>query len=133
MRMIKVLGVTTLLFLMSCSGQPAKIRHKYIIPRDKFVDILVDIHLMDAITNGPEFYRKFSAEDSVNVYSEIFKKFGVSRAQFDSTMVSYTRRPELYLKIYDDVILRLNFRIDELKDKKPSFKKEEEEKPPKNS
>ncbi len=116
------------LFVVSCGRDNGGAGHRKLIPRDKFVDILVDIHLMDAITNGPQFYRKFDVNDSVNVHEEIFKKYNVTRAQFDSTFTSYTRDPEHYLKVYDDVILKLNLRLDELKNNTPSFEKEEKEK-----
>ncbi len=116
------------LFLISCGKGQGRSSHRDLIPKDKFVDILVEIHMMDAITNGPEFYRKFDTGDSINIHEEIFRKYDVTQAQFDSTYVSYSRKPEKYLKIYDDVILKLNLKLDQLKDKKPSFTKEEEEK-----
>ena len=119
----------SLVVLFSCSDDPTKITNKQeLIPRDKFVDILVDVHTMDAITNLPQYYRKFGAEDSVSVYGDIWKKYGVTRAEFDSTAAAYTRRPDLYLKIYDDVILKLNLKLDKLRDNEPSFSREKENK-----
>ncbi len=119
------IGILVALALLACSREKTGVSGKGIIPRSKFVNILVDIHMMDAITNSPEFYRKFDPKDSVDVHTEIFKKYDVTRAEFDSTFVAYTRHPEAYIKVYDDVILKLNLKMDSLKDNKPSFKKEE--------
>jgi len=100
----------------------------YVIPRDKFVDVLVEMHIMDAVTNAPEYYRKFGKNDSVNIYAGIFRKYDVTQAQFDSTMVMYTRQPDKYLKVYDDVILKLNLKRDKMLDNEPSFQKEDNKK-----
>jgi hypothetical protein len=62
----------------------------------------------------------------VNIYDELYKKYGVTQADFDSTVVAYTRRPDLYMKVYDDVILRLNLKLDLVRKKEPSFEKEVE-------
>jgi hypothetical protein len=124
--------VLSTIVIFSCGRNPNHMSRRYLISRNTFTDILVDIHMMDAITNGPEFYRKFGATDSLNINEEIFRKYDVTKAKFDSTMVYYSRNPEQYLKIYDDVILRLNLKLDKLRNNEPSFKKEDEKKSRKN-
>ncbi len=122
--MNKILSLLFLvLFIASCQDDPTKMDKRYLISRNKFVNILVDMHTMDAIMNGSEYYRKYEAGDSVNIYQEIFDKYDVSKADFDSTIVSYTRRPDLYMNVYDEVILRLNLALDKLHDNEPSFEK----------
>lgn len=83
------------------------------IERDVFIDILVEMHIMDAISNETEYYRKFSPKDSINLYKLIFEKHNVTKAEFDSTVSAYTRRTELYKEIYDEVLLELNVMLDE--------------------
>lgn len=117
------------ILLSSCNEDPTKykIKKKKVVEREKFVDILAEIHLMDAITNNAEYFRKYEPEDSVDLYSSIFEKYGVTKARFDSTVSAYTKKPELYLEIYDEVILELNYRLDTLRDNTPQFEREEEE------
>ena len=124
MKLRTILMLLFTAFIMSCAKNSGHISRKYLIPQEKFTNILVEMHMIDAITNAPEYYRKFSATDSVNVHAGIFKKYDVSKAMFDSTMVYYTRNPEQYQKIYDDVILKLNLKLDQLRNNDPSFRKE---------
>lgn len=101
--------------LQSCGDNPTKFKKDRVIPESTFVNILYDIHLMDAITNGSEFYRKFENIDSVDIYSNIFEKHGVSKEYFDTTVAIYSRQPQLYLEVYDKVLMKLNLQIDDLK------------------
>ena len=125
-RIINIL-ILFLLIFTSCSDDPTKIREKDVIKREKFVDILADIHIMDAITNGPGYFRKYEARDSVDLYTPIFEKYGVTKAEFDTTISVYTRRPDLFIEIYDEVILELNFRLDTLRENDPRFEKNEQQ------
>ena len=102
--------------MISCSNDPMKASIKNKIERETFVDILVDIHIMDAISNESMYYRKFPSQDSVDLYSSIFQKYDVSQADFDSTVVAYTRHPGMYKEVYDDVLLKLNLMLDESKE-----------------
>jgi len=112
-----------ILFMISCSGDPMNASIKNKIERETFVNILVDIHIMDAISNESMYYRKFPSQDSVDLYSAIFQKYDVSKAEFDSTVVAYTRQPGLYKAVYDDVLLKLNLMLDESKEIELKFKK----------
>ncbi|MCK4922314.1 MAG: DUF4296 domain-containing protein [Bacteroidales bacterium] len=113
MKLKLFLSVLFLVFSFSCTNDPTHISKKNMIERDVFIDILVDMHIMDAISNETEYYRKFPSEDSINLYTLIFEKHKVTKAQFDSTVSAYTRRSMLYKEIYDEVLLELNIRLDE--------------------
>jgi len=110
--------------LLSCKDDITKINHKGIIPRKDFVEILADIHLVDALTEGPEFNSKFESSDSVILYGAIFKKYNVTQAEFDSTVSMYVRQPKVYMKVYDEVLLKLNYMLDTLKNNEPKFSKD---------
>lgn len=99
------------LILTSCR------RSDYIIPADKFVDVLVDLHLADAIAlhNDPK-YSGFVL-DSTDLYGTLFSNHGVTREQFDSTVRYLGTHPDEFLDIYDKVIARLQILNDELMDK----------------
>jgi hypothetical protein len=125
------------LMLNSCKGE----RHKYIIPRKKFISVLVDIHLADAIgseildaspwsthmvnvfaepsdanvaSSGDTSDAKPVMIDSTSLYLSVFNKHGVTRAQFDSTIKYYSNHPDDFLKIYSEVTARLKIMETEL-------------------
>jgi len=110
--------------LLSCQDDITRIRKKELIPRDKFVEILIGIHLTDVITTGSSYYRMYQPVDTVDLYSELFKKHNVTKAEFDTTVAMYIRQPDVYLKIYDEVLLKLNYMLDTLKNNDPQFSKE---------
>jgi len=88
------------------------LKRKYILPEDKFVDVLVDIHLADAIAleNEPS-YSGFRL-DSAGLYGSVFAKHAVTRAQFDSSVNYYSARPEEFQVIYNKVTGKLNLMLD---------------------
>ena len=90
------------------------------IERDVLVDVLVDIHLMDGVTQDRKFGRKYDV-DSLDIFTPILEKHQVTRQMFDTTMVVYSRNPELLDQVYKDVLIRLNVLLDE------NNKEEEEE------
>ena len=82
------------------------------IPREAFVDVLVDIHLVDGITNDRKFYRRYES-DSLDLLSPILEKHNISRQKFDTTLYQYSRYPRLFDEVYNDVLMKLNIMMDE--------------------
>jgi hypothetical protein len=83
------------------------------IPREVLVDVLVDLHLVDGITNDRKFYRRYEGVDSIDVLGPILEKHGVSRQMFDTTLYEYSRNPELFDQVYNDVLMKLDILLDE--------------------
>ena len=110
-----------LLSMLSCKDDVTKINNRNLIPRKKFIEILVNIHLADVLASGQNNYRKYEPSDTVDIYGSIFQKYDVTKAEFDSTVVMYIRQPEVYLKVYDEVLLKLNYILDTLKKNNPKF------------
>ena len=109
--------------IYSCSDDISRINRRHNISRNKFVSILAEIHIMESIVGGYEYYRKYSGKDTVDIYGSILEKYGYSRAQFDSTVASYSRRPELYEKVYNEVLMKLNYMLDTLQKNNPQFER----------
>jgi hypothetical protein len=100
MRFISIFIAITLLFT-GCK------KNKYIIPEKAFKNILIELHLADGIYMMN--YGKYNIHtDSLNFYNTIFKSYGYSRAQFDSTLKYYSVKPHEFDKIYDYVVTELN-------------------------
>lgn len=106
-------GILILLALIfTACNREKSITGKEFVEREVLIDVLVDIHLMDGVTQDRKFGRKYEA-DSVDVLTPILEKYQVSREMFDTTMYVYTRNPELLDAIYNDVLIKLNVMLDE--------------------
>lgn len=97
---VKAAGLGVLLLFVSCSGE----KKKYVIPERKFVDLLVDLHLAEGVVTESRRMEGIEYEiDSASLYGSVYRKHNVSKAMFDSTMMFYSRRPERFKKIYNNV------------------------------
>ena len=85
---------------------------KEFIPREVLIDVLVDLHLVDGVTNDRKFHRRYDA-DSIDVINPVLAKYRVDRFMFDTTMAVYSRYPELLDQIYNEVLIKLNVMLDE--------------------
>lgn len=108
---IPILLLVILLMLTPACKKKEKITGKAFMEREVLVDVLVDIHLADGVTNDRKFNRKYDA-DSIDVLSPILEKHQVSREMFDTTLVMYSRYPEIFDQVYNDVLIKLNLLLD---------------------
>ena len=65
--------ILLLILTLSACHKDKSITGKEFIERDVLVEILVDIHLADGVTNDRVFHRKFEV-DSIDVLSPILEK-----------------------------------------------------------
>ncbi len=114
--------VILLLFLIitfSGCDKDKKITGKEFIPREVLVDILVDLHLVDVVTNDRKFHRRYHT-DSIDMLNPVFEKYNFNRAIFDTTMAEYSRYPEQLDQVYNEVLIKLNVMLDENEKKETS-------------
>jgi len=102
----KILAVLLAFFMIPVGCNKEK--QKYIIPKDDFTDMLVDIHLMDGAVRQRSHGSPLLEVDSVNYYSAILRSYKYSWQQFDSSMVYYSRHIQTFENIYQEVLNRLN-------------------------
>ena len=96
-------SLVILVFLL-CSCRP-QVPYKYIQP-DKMEDILYDYHVAEAMANDYEI-----PHDSLTMrmYKQaVLEKHGCTSAEFDSSLVYYTRHTERLHKIYENLADRLS-------------------------
>ena len=104
-----------LLFIFSCnSSKPPP--QEYFIPRDKLVDILIDMHMTYGLQATPNFREMTAGYDSIDTYSLLFLRHETSKEAFDSTMVYYSKNPDELVNIYDEVIMNFTMINDSLRD-----------------
>ena len=110
-----VIILASLIVLLASGCRDKKqIRGNEFIPRDDMVDLMLDIHLLDGITNDVKYYRKYNPNDSVDLFGLTFEDHGYNRTIFDSTLAEYSRFPHLLDELYDEVMMRLNLMQDQL-------------------
>jgi hypothetical protein len=95
---------------VSCGNR----RFGEIIPPKKFVNVLVDVHIADGIAVENMSQSKGQLLDSASLYGSVFKKYGVTRTMFDSTMSFYSEHPDDFQKVYNKVTAKLKRMEDEL-------------------
>jgi hypothetical protein len=133
--------IVALLLLFSCNQPQVETIKKPddLIPEEKMVQVLADVHLLEAALNvrSPQVMRPSgplpktlelprdtviramvvdpNAPPPIGWY-DVFKKHGVTKAQYESSMSWYSANPETLNHLYDEVITELTTR--QLKEKK---------------
>jgi hypothetical protein len=98
-----LLAITAFLLLLytSCQRDEAEV-----LGRGKMREVLVDIHLLEGIFSVKQ--TPLTEREQVYYYEALFRKHKVSRADFDSSLVYYTRKPKTFERLYTRVIADLN-------------------------
>jgi hypothetical protein len=116
----KIIRLAAFLFAITIlPGSTACNREKQIsgdeyIEREVLVQVIMDMHLMDGITNDMRYYRKFNPDDSIDIYGPIFKKYDIDREMYDRTISEYSKYPKLMDEVYDEVLMQLNLLQDRI-------------------
>lgn len=111
-RSLIILLSLVLILPIACSGKK-EISGKVYIPKEVFVDVLVDLHLVDGITNDRKFYRRYEGVDSIDVLGPVLEKYDLTLQMFDTTVYEYSRHPDLMDEVYNEVLMKLNIMLDE--------------------
>lgn len=86
-------------------------KHPVPLEANEFRALLLDMHLVDGTLavnrgiNGGNDLKNYA------YYNDLFKKYGISRADFDSCMYYYSAQNVLFSEMYDFVIDSLNKRL----------------------
>ena len=97
---------------VSCTRRP-----EYVLSRSKMEDVLTDLHKLDGVLMAKGL--GFSNErENVYYYNQLLEKHSVTQAQFDSSLVYYTRKPKIFQKIYLKVIDNVTAFDQDVKDRK---------------
>ncbi len=89
----------------------------YVIPKEKLIDILVDIHIMDGLLTINDVRKTLLQKDSLNYYDALFYNYNYTRADFDTSIFYYSMNINEYDKIYEEVLNKLSEMEAELKEK----------------
>ncbi len=91
------------LFLTSCESKVSYTKPDNLIPKDKMVDLLYDMHLAIGTSN----VTNKNLEKNRNYLSLVYEKYGVDSVQFAMSNTYYTSNINDYEDIFKEVHKRL--------------------------
>jgi len=93
-----------LIFLIGCKKELVK-KPNHLIEKDKMVNIMYDLSLLEAIKN-----QNYSSADSLKINSNeyIFKKYKIDSLQFAKSNIYYAADYKEYQKMFEQIKTRLN-------------------------
>lgn len=102
-----VLAFTSSFSLSACSEEPP-------IPVDQFELMLTDIMVINTVLETNDTLRQQFNDGRIEPYESVFEQYGVTRAEFDSTISYYTRHTEEMDDVLDNLVTRLQHTQKEL-------------------
>lgn len=109
-----VLMIIAMLLGSTACNKKKQIKGNDYIEKDVLVEVIMDMHLMDGITNDMNYYRKFNPGDSIDIYGPIFEKYDINREIYERTIKEYSKYPQLMDEVYDEVLMKLNLLQDRI-------------------
>ena len=81
-------------------------RPRSVLSNREMRDVLYDMHRADAAIQVAGYNYAHDIEVA-GYYKNVLDKYGITQAQFDSSLVWYTNNPQIFNKIYPKVLERL--------------------------
>lgn len=80
---------------VACNRRP-----EGVLSRSTMRKVLVDLHKTDGLIS----VKNYRGEQKNECYQNVLMNYGISQAQFDSSIVWYSSKPKIFEKIYIDVL-----------------------------
>lgn len=112
---IFMLLLTVSLVIVGC-------RPRGILSPSKMQEVLYDLHCADGAIQVAG-YNYMHDQEVAWYYKNILDKHGITQAQFDSSLVWYTDHPQRFIKIYPEVLKRLEADVEREKQKREEHRK----------
>jgi hypothetical protein len=96
-------------FVVSACEKAVVPKPKKLVPRDRMVDMLTDMHIAESVFQN----RRYSTEQVIqfteaDFYYSILKKHEVADSTFEQSLIYYSSLPKEFEKIYSRVLNKLN-------------------------
>ncbi len=92
-------------FLISCNDNN---KNQPKLDQQQFTNMLIDIHIVDGTLSSKNIYRTGKNYRPSYYYNSIYKKYDLTRNQFDSCVAFYSNNTKNFTVLYDKVIDSLN-------------------------
>ena len=100
----------TLVLIVACSKVPDGI-----LSEKEMQKVMTDMLLAEAMVGTD--YKTFKEDDAkIALYQSVFRKHGITQADYDSSLVWYGRNLDIYMKVYERVLADLNKQMTALGD-----------------
>ncbi len=76
-----------------------------VIPEEQMIDVLVDIHMVESMARHSQL--KDNNQRANMFFNHILEKHDITLNQLDSSISWYSKHPTTYIRLYDQVIPRL--------------------------
>ena len=100
-------GINKILLLSLLLAFVTSCRQSEVLPPETMRDILYELHRADGAIQAAG-YNYSHDQEVAGYYKNILDKYGLTQAEFDSALVWYTDHPQVFNKIYPQVIERLD-------------------------
>lgn len=102
---MRKLWIISLLLFLSCESEDDIPEN--VIPKEKFMEILYDTEIIDALRS-----QYLGQNDSIDVmsferYNLVFQQHKISQPEFQNSFEFYQTKPQIMLEISDSIIARL--------------------------
>jgi hypothetical protein len=96
------------IFLPSCQNHQEE--GSFYLSERKMTQFLIDLHTADAIMHTEQNTPPEKYDMGRYYYPSLLEKYGITRAQADSSVSWYSRHPKQFARIYEDVVRELEKR-----------------------
>lgn len=79
-----------------------------LLSEDSLINVLVDIHMADAIISQSTFVNEEKKTFTYSAYGNIFKKHNISKTRFETSLGYYSASPDELHKIYEKVLAKMS-------------------------
>jgi hypothetical protein len=79
-----------------------------LIPKNKFVKMMVDIYLIQGINTGVNNPQAFTKITQTDLYYSVLKKYSVADTVFIRSLIYYSSFPKEYEKLHVQIMNNLN-------------------------
>lgn len=114
MNRIYIASIILILLALQTSCFEKKGDSTFYLSERKMTEFLIDLHTADAIMHTEQNTPPEKYDKALYYYPSLLEKYGITRAQADSSVSWYSRHPKQFARIYEDVIRELERR--EIKD-----------------
>lgn len=106
----KVGVVLFLFFTLGLSGcfNASIPKPEELIPRDKFIEMMVDVYLIQGMQNSPMEAKELKNVTQTDLYHSVLKKYSVADTVFVRSLIYYSSYPKDYEKMHVQILDILN-------------------------
>lgn len=108
---VKFIVIVLIAEIIACNSN-SKSPGKTLIPKDKFISLMVDLYLLDGTLSVYKVQKETRLIPKTKVYNDLIESKGFSREAFEYSMNVYAVDPDEFGLMIDEVTLQLNKKND---------------------